>query len=100
MLAAGRDITYAFDSYHPFTDKPEKGESASASPAIAAIRSSPLRCPASLWICPVLAKFEIGRVTNTEFPPYKPDSGFYKALCKRLDKYFKEKNLNPKVRQA
>lgn len=22
LLAAGRDITYAFDSYHPFTEKP------------------------------------------------------------------------------
>lgn len=26
LLAAGRDITYAFDSYHPFTEKPEQGE--------------------------------------------------------------------------
>lgn len=25
LLAAGRDITYAFDSYHPFTEKPEQG---------------------------------------------------------------------------
>ncbi len=25
LLAAGRDITYAFDSYHPFTDKPQQG---------------------------------------------------------------------------
>lgn len=27
LLAAGRDITYAFDSYHPFTDKAEKSKS-------------------------------------------------------------------------
>lgn len=47
----------------------------------------------------MLAKFEIGRVNDTEFPPYKPDSGFYKALCKRVGQYFKEKNLNPKVRR-
>ena len=26
LLAAGRDITYAFDSYHPFTDKAEKSK--------------------------------------------------------------------------
>lgn len=25
LLAAGRDITYAFDSYHPFTEKPNQG---------------------------------------------------------------------------
>lgn len=48
----------------------------------------------------MLAKFEIGRVNDTEFPPYKPDSGFYKALCKRVGQYFKEKNLNPKVRRV
>jgi cytochrome b involved in lipid metabolism len=28
LLAAGRDITYAFDSYHPFTEKPEQGKHA------------------------------------------------------------------------
>jgi hypothetical protein len=48
----------------------------------------------------VLKKFEVGRVTNTEFPPYKPDSGLYKALCKRVGQYFKDNNLNPKVRPA
>lgn len=45
----------------------------------------------------VLAKFEIGRVTNYEFPPYKPDSGFYKALRQRVGQYFKDNNINPKV---
>jgi hypothetical protein len=46
----------------------------------------------------VLPKFEIGRVKDSEFPPYKPDSGFYKALCQRVGKYFKDNKLNPKVR--
>lgn len=45
----------------------------------------------------MLAKFEIGRVTNYEFPPYKPDSGFYKALRQRVGQYFKDNNINPKV---
>ncbi|EKU21754.1 delta 5 fatty acid desaturase [Nannochloropsis gaditana CCMP526] len=69
LLAAGRDITYAFDSYHPFTEKPTQ----------------------------VLNKFEIGRVTSYEFPQYKADTrGFYKALCTRVNDYFVAHKLNPK----
>lgn len=47
---------------------------------------------------PVLNKFEIGRVSNYEFPRYKEDDrGFYRALCQRVGAYFKENDLNPKV---
>jgi len=68
LLAAGRDITLAFDSYHPFSTKAES----------------------------VLKKYEIGEVVDTEYPTYKPDSGFYKECAKRVKKYFEETKQNPK----
>eukprot|EP00611_Tribonema_gayanum_P013836 TRINITY_DN25059_c0_g1_i1.p1 TRINITY_DN25059_c0_g1~~TRINITY_DN25059_c0_g1_i1.p1 ORF type:complete len:507 (-),score=108.53 TRINITY_DN25059_c0_g1_i1:413-1861(-) len=68
LLMAGRDATAAFESYHPFTDKPRK----------------------------ILGKFEVGAVSNHEFPQYRPDSGFYSTMNKRLAAYFKENKLNPK----
>lgn len=67
-LAAGRDITYLFDSYHPFTDKPTE----------------------------ILKKFEIGTLKTTEFPVYKKDTGFYKELKESVGKYFKDNNLHYK----
>lgn len=68
LLAAGRDCTDLFPSYHPFTDKPEA----------------------------VLRKFEIGTIVEKEFPQYKPDTGFYRDVRKRVGKYFEENNLDPK----
>lgn len=69
-LTAGRDITVAFDNYHPFTPKAAE----------------------------VLPKYHIGVLSkgSYEFPPYKPDSGFYRDLRKEVDRYFKENNLDPK----
>lgn len=57
----GRDITYLFDSYHPFTEKPAQ----------------------------ILKKYEIGTLKTTEFPMYKKDSGFYKECKEAVGKYFK-----------
>jgi cytochrome b involved in lipid metabolism len=68
LLMGGRDATAAFESYHPFTDKPKK----------------------------LIGKFEIGAVKDYEFPQYRPDSGFYAETNKRLAAYFKENKLNPK----
>jgi fatty acid desaturase len=68
LLMAGRDATAAFESYHPFSDKPRR----------------------------MIGKFEIGKVNSYEFPQYKPDSGFYSIMNKRVNAYFKENNLNPK----
>lgn len=49
-------------------------------------------------IRPVLGKYEIGRVSNYEFPRYKEDTrGFYKALCQRVGAYFQENKINPKA---
>ena len=67
-LSAGRDITIAFDSYHPFTNKANE----------------------------VLAKYEIGTVADYEFPPYKPDTGFYKELRERVNKYFIDNSIDHK----
>jgi len=67
-LAAGRDITYLFDSYHPFTDKPSA----------------------------VLKKFEIGTLKTHEFPTYDKDTGFYRECKEAVGKYFKDNNLHYK----
>lgn len=48
-------------------------------------------------LSPVLNKFEIGRASNYEFPLYKEDSGFYKALREKVGAYFKDNKINPKV---
>ncbi|TMW57330.1 hypothetical protein Poli38472_003255 [Pythium oligandrum] len=69
MLHAGRECTDTFDSYHPFSNRAEK----------------------------VLGKYAIGKfVGPTEFPLYKPDSGFYKECSARVAEYFKKNNLDPK----
>lgn len=67
-LAAGRDITYLFDSYHPFTEKPAE----------------------------ILKKFEIGTLKTNEFPVYKKDSGFYKECKEEVGKYFRENKIHYK----
>jgi fatty acid desaturase len=69
LLTAGRDITDAFKSYHPFTDKPEK----------------------------VLQKYLIGQVSDLEHVQYKPDSGFYKKMSSRIAEYFHENKLDHKA---
>jgi len=68
LLVAGRDCTDLFDSYHPFTDKPRE----------------------------VLDKFYIGEVKTTEFPQYKPDTGFYKELRAKVGQYFVDNKLDSK----
>jgi len=68
LLSAGRDVTDLLVSYHPFSDKPQQ----------------------------VLAKYEIGEVSTTEFPQYERDSGFYADLRKEVGEYFKRNRFNPK----
>ncbi len=70
LLHAGRDCTYTFDSYHPFSDKSAQ----------------------------MLNKFEIGCVVgDTEFPVYLPDSGFYKDCKRRVAAYFSANQQNAKI---
>lgn len=68
LLAAGRDCTNLFESYHPFTDKPRE----------------------------ILSKYKIGVVENYEHPVFLPDNGFYAECCKRVGDYFRSNNINPK----
>lgn len=69
LLHAGRDITDTLQSYHPFSDLPEK----------------------------IIEKYKIGTlVGDTEFPVYAQDSGFYKECRQRVGEYFQKRNLNPK----
>ena len=68
MLTAGRDITIALESYHPFTRKAHD----------------------------MLPKFEIGVVTDHEFPPYPSDHKFYDAIRSSVNKYFTQNKIDPK----
>lgn len=68
LLAAGRDCTDLFKSYHPFTDKPEA----------------------------ILEKFRVGSIKETEFPRFKPDTGFYREASARVNEYFKRTGKDPK----
>ncbi|CAD8150575.1 unnamed protein product [Paramecium pentaurelia] len=69
LLNCGRDASLAFQSYHPFSEKPEK----------------------------LLEKYLIGDLITTEWPTFKPDSGFYKECADRVKKYFQSKGINPKT---
>ena len=69
LLMAGRDITNYLPTYHPFSEEPYK----------------------------VLDKFKIGKLRGpSEFGSFKPDSGFYKTLRRRVGKYFKDNNIDYK----
>lgn len=68
LLTAGRDCTDLFESYHPFTDKPRK----------------------------MLDSLYIGEVKTTEFPQYKPDTGFYAELRARVGAHFAATKTDPK----
>ena len=66
-LGAGRDISQLFESYH--------NENAFKT----------------------LGKFYVGElVTNNEWPVYPAHGEFYRTLKKRVDKYFKDNNIDPK----
>lgn len=69
-LVAGRDITIAFDSYHPFTTK----------------------------AADMVGKYQIGTLVagSYEFPPYLANtSGFYQEIKDEVLKYFKEQGGDP-----
>jgi len=68
-LAAGRDITNMFESYHPFA-----GETATA----------------------ILKKYYVCDVADTELPRYTTKSPLYDTLRKRVGDYFKQNNIDPK----
>ncbi|XP_065194552.1 delta(5) fatty acid desaturase A-like [Sycon ciliatum] len=69
LLAAGRDATDAFESYHPFTDKPKR----------------------------VLAKYEIGKLVTFEHPSFLPDSGFYQECRDAVRSYFERTGKDHKA---
>lgn len=70
VLHAGRECTDTFDSYHPFSNRAEK----------------------------ILGKYAIGKLVGpNEFPTFKPDTGFYRECCQKVDEYFKTNKLDPKA---
>ncbi|KAF4320033.1 hypothetical protein BBO99_00005957 [Phytophthora kernoviae] len=69
LLHSGRECSDTFDSYHPFSDRADK----------------------------ILGKYAVGKlVGGSEFPTYKPDTGFYRECCDRVHQYFKDNKLDPK----
>ncbi len=68
LLAAGRDCTDLMASYHPFTSKP--------------------------WA--VLKNFRIGMLSSRQYPKFKPDTGFYAELRRRVGAYFKDNKIDEK----
>ena len=68
LLCAGRDITDLLPSYHPFSDRP----------------------------LDILSKYRIGDLATTEFPQYRPDSGFYREARAEVGRYFRETGLDSK----
>jgi len=68
LISAGRDCTDLFNSYHPFTKKPDA----------------------------ILPKYQIGILSRCELNSFQPDSGFYKECKEKVWKYFEENNLHPK----
>lgn len=69
-LVAGRDITVAFDNYHPFTKKHYA----------------------------VLPKYYVADLVpgSYEFPPYKKDSGFYADIKQEVGDYFRDNGIDSK----
>ena len=68
LLACGRESTAAFISYHPFTTKPNS----------------------------LRHKYEIGNLSTSEHPTFKPDSGFYRECCQEVAEYFKRTGQDSK----
>ena len=68
LLTAGRDVTDLLPSYHPFTDRPQQ----------------------------VLSKYYIGELSTTEFPQYRPDSGFYADCRAEVARYFTQRGIDSK----
>eukprot|EP00123_Amoebidium_parasiticum_P000149 comp10384_c0_seq1/m.5162 comp10384_c0_seq1/g.5162 ORF comp10384_c0_seq1/g.5162 comp10384_c0_seq1/m.5162 type:complete len:449 (-) comp10384_c0_seq1:695-2041(-) len=66
QVAAGRDATQVFETYHPFETKKN------------------------------LEKFEIGTLISDELPTFPEPSPFFFTVKKRVEDYFKETNQNPK----
>ncbi|KAK3745067.1 hypothetical protein QZH41_014565, partial [Actinostola sp. cb2023] len=80
LMAAGRDVTMVFESYHAFSEKAPK----------------------------VLEKYCVGELVSNKYPTY-PETGydltfsifttispFFKTVRDRVQKYFKDNNKDPK----
>ncbi|CAG8446338.1 8031_t:CDS:10 [Cetraspora pellucida] len=67
LLAAGRDITQAFETYHEL-GKPDV----------------------------VLKKFFVGTLVTNELPIFPEPSGFHRAMKKNVEEYFRKTEIDPK----
>jgi len=72
LLTAGRDVSDLFVTYHPFTDKAAS----------------------------VIAKYQIGEISSTEFPQFAPDRGFYQECRQVVGDYFKRTGYDHKDPRA
>eukprot|EP01132_Coremiostelium_polycephalum_P007883 gene7883-9702_t len=69
ILAAGRDITNLFESYHVMSDKPQS----------------------------LLKNYERGVISSYELPRYVQKSGFYKTLREKVQRHFKQTDQDPQM---
>lgn len=67
-MAAGRDVTIVFQSYHSFSDLAPK----------------------------VLEKYYVGDLITTKVPTFPESGAFYKTLRKRVRQHFKDTKQDPK----
>jgi cytochrome b involved in lipid metabolism len=67
MYGVGRDVTQIFESYHSFSTHR------------------------------VLEKFYVGELITNEYPWFPKPSKFYVTLKTRVENYFKENNIDPKI---
>lgn len=68
LMAAGRDVTAVFESYHAFSDSAKK----------------------------VLEKYYVGDLISNELPTFPELGEFFQTTRDRVKKYFKDTNQDPK----
>ncbi|KAK3742746.1 hypothetical protein QZH41_018952 [Actinostola sp. cb2023] len=68
LMAAGRDVTMVFETYHALTEKAPK----------------------------VLEKYYVGELISHELPTYPPPGVFFHTVRDRVKKYFKDNKKDPK----
>ncbi|KAK3742762.1 hypothetical protein QZH41_018975, partial [Actinostola sp. cb2023] len=72
LMAAGRDVTMVFESYHAFSEKAPKY--------------------VDLEQQRVLEKYCVGELVSNKYPTYPETGPFFKTVRDRVQKYFKDNN--------
>jgi len=86
LCAAGRDCTQVFDSYHQL-----------ATEKLLLYRAFFFVSLLLSVLNVVSSKYEIGTLVTNELPVFPERSKFNLTLRSRVERYFKDNNLDPKV---